>query len=210
MRRKGRRGSVFNKALTWWGRGLRPACCLFSLVAVRLPCCLRVTSSGVRVMISVHADQQLWFMHLSRCRWNIKFNFAAVDRPPPLQSSRFRLGWTDPPPPPPACSNSLLPLQYARRQHLNETFVGVGSEQRLLSQFGAGEQGRGVGAGSDCNGAVSRAGLAHENEACWMWAAEQSVCRDRPSLLRNDGQEVLEAAKPTEAFPPKTSGFIYV
>lgn len=103
--------------LTWEQRAELngPACCLFLLVALRLHC-FAVTSYSVLVYFAwdevahtLHANQKLWFMHLSRGEWNIKFNFAAVELCP-----RRAQAWHGEPGLPPPRRNSLLPPQYAK------------------------------------------------------------------------------------------------
>lgn len=63
-----------------------PACCLFLLGSLRLHCfscdiifCPGLFVHGMRLLATVHANQKLWFMHLSCSGLNIKFNFAAVE-----------------------------------------------------------------------------------------------------------------------------------
>lgn len=93
-----------------------PACCLFLLGSLRLHCfsrdiifCPGLFLHGMRLLATVHANQKLWFMHLSRGEWNIKFNFAAVE----LCLLRAQ-AWHGEPGLPPPCRNSLLPPQYAK------------------------------------------------------------------------------------------------
>ncbi len=93
-----------------------PACCLFLLGSLRLHCfsrdiifCPGLFLHGMRLLATVHANQKLWFMHLSRGEWNIKFNFAAVE----LCLLRAQ-AWHGEPGLPPPRRNSLLPPQYAK------------------------------------------------------------------------------------------------
>lgn len=96
-----------------------PACCLFLLGSLRLHCFCRdiIFCPGwclhrTRLIATVHANQKLWFMHLSLREWNIKFNFAAVELC--LRRAPAWHGEPGLPPPPPPRRNSLLPPQYAK------------------------------------------------------------------------------------------------
>lgn len=64
---------------------------------------------GMRLLATVHANQKLWFMHLSCGGLNIKFNFAAVEPClPRAEAWHGELGL------PELRGNSLLPPQYAK------------------------------------------------------------------------------------------------
>lgn len=102
-----------------------PACCLFLLGSLRLHCfscdiifCLGLFLHGMRLLASVHANQKLWFMHLSCSRLNIKFNFAAVERCLPRAQAWHMVNQACR-----CCAGIHYFLHNMRKQHLNETFV---------------------------------------------------------------------------------------
>lgn len=86
-------------------------------------------------------------------------------------------GETGPPRPPPARIHYFL--HNMRKQHLNETFVScqnrVASPPSVQIHENGEESGERRRSAPDCNKAAGLVMVAHWNEACWMWVAEQSV-----------------------------------
>lgn len=126
---------------------------------------------GLFLLATVHANQKLWFMHLSCNRLNIKFNFAAVEVCLPRAQP-----WHGEPGPRPPRENSLLPPQYAKATF--EWNICLVSEQSSVYSLHTDTWKRGgeeKALAPDCNKAASLLMVAHWNEACWMWVVEQSV-----------------------------------
>lgn len=150
-----------------------PHRCLFLLGSPRLHCFPHdiIFCPGLFLLATVHANQKLWFMHLSCNGLNIKFNFAAVELCVPRAQP-----WHGEPGPRPPRENSLLPPQYAKATF--EWNICLVSEQSNVYslhtdtwKWGGEEK----ALTPDCNKAASLVMVAHWNEACWMWVAEQSV-----------------------------------
>lgn len=102
---------------------------------------------------------------------NIKFNFAAVEVCLPRAQP-----WHGEPGRRPPRGNSLHPPQYAKATF--EWNICLVSEQSSVCslhtdtwKWGAEEK----ALAPDCNKAASLIMVAHWNEACWVWVAEQSV-----------------------------------
>lgn len=118
------RGPVFNnipdiRAAVWIKCTPLPYC-LFLLGSMRLHCFPHdiIFCPGLCLLATVHANQKLWFMHLSCSGLDIKFNFAAVEG---------RLPWAQPRHGEPGPAAAPVRIHYflhnMRKQHLNETFV---------------------------------------------------------------------------------------
>lgn len=112
---------------------------------------------GIRLLATVHANQKLWFMHLSCGGLNIKFNFAAVEPClPRAEAWHGELGL-------PELRRIHYFLHNMRKQHLNETFVSC--QNRVASTLSiqireSVEEGEKVLI-LDCNKAVSHVMVAH-------------------------------------------------
>lgn len=148
--------------------------CLFLLGSMRLHCFPHdiIFCPGLCLLATVHANQKLWFMHLSCGGLDIKFNFAAVEGVPAPRSASTRCTGARGRP----RGNSLLPPQYAKATF--EWNICLVSEQSSVHSPRADtwkRGGEGRAPAPDCNKAASLVMVAHWNEACWMWVAEQSV-----------------------------------
>lgn len=141
-----------------------PACCLFLLGCLRLHCfscdiifCPGLFLHGMRLLATVHANQKLWFMHLSCSGLNIKFNFAAVELCLPRAQA-----WHGEPGLPLLHENSLLPPQYAKATF--EWNICLMSEQSIVyflytdTEKCGGERKALI---LNCNKAVSHVMVAH-------------------------------------------------
>lgn len=137
-------GHVFNNipdiGAAVWIKCPPPARCLFLLGSLRLHCFPHdiIFCPGLCLLATVHANQKLWFMHLSCNGLNIKFNFAAVEVClPPAQP------WHGEPGAPAAAPREFITSSTICESNIwMKHLSGVRTEQRLLSPYRYMETGR--------------------------------------------------------------------